>query len=264
MSASALNAEKFSNFKLAKITKYNHNCSIFTFSIPEGTKVELPTCATLVVKAADETKALNAEGQPKITPYTPINLNDTSKIDFLIKLYPQGITSSHIHGLSVGDELAIKGPNPKFPYKANEFKEVGLIAGGAGLTPIWQLLNAIDTNPEDKTIAHFIFGNIAEEDILLREELDRLAKTKPDQFKIHYILDNPPAGWTGHQGYITKDVLAGVLPSKNLGDQVKVFVCGPPGQMKAISGPKKSMTDQGPVEGALSELGYVASQVYKF
>lgn len=36
-----------------------------------------------------------------------------------------------------------------------------------------------------------------------------------------------------------------------------------PGQMKAISGPKKSPQDQGELDGALKQLGYNKDQVYK-
>lgn len=41
-----------------------------------------------------------------------------------MKKYPEGVMSSHIHELKVGQSLAIKGPIPKFSYVPNEF-EVG-------------------------------------------------------------------------------------------------------------------------------------------
>ncbi len=61
--------------------------------------------------------------------------------------------SSHIHSLKVGDELAFKGPIPKFAYKANQFESISLVAGGSGITPMYQLLQEIDSNPQDKTKA---------------------------------------------------------------------------------------------------------------
>jgi cytochrome-b5 reductase len=70
-----------------------------------------------------------------------------------------------------------------------------------------------------------------------------LAARKPDQFKVVFTLDQPPSGWKGPTGYVNADVVRdalkefGTTPDK--GDKVKVFVCGPPGQVKAISGPKK-------------------------
>jgi cytochrome-b5 reductase len=45
---------------------------------------------------------------------------------------------------------------------------------------------------------------------------------------------------------------------------VKIFVCGPPGLYKAVSGGKKSPTDQGELSGILQKLGYDKEQVYKF
>lgn len=70
-----------------------------------------------------------------------------------------------------------------------------------------------------------------------------LAARKPDQFKIVFTLDQPPADWSGPTGYVNADVVKqalkefGTTPDK--GDKIKIFVCGPPGQVKAISGPKK-------------------------
>ncbi|KAK5003316.1 NADH-cytochrome b5 reductase, partial [Elasticomyces elasticus] len=65
------------------------------------------------------------------------------------------------------------------------------------------------------------------------------------------------------KGFITKELLKTVLPGPK-DTNVKVFVCGPPGMYKAISGPKKSPSDQGDLDGLLKELGYEKEQVYKF
>lgn len=91
-----------------------------------------------------------------------------------------------------------------------------------------------------------------------------LAARKPDQFKIQFVLDQPPTNWTGEKGYISNKVLAQALPGAAYGDRLKIFVCGPPGQVNAISGPKASFKDQGELKGLLSDLGYKADQVYKF
>lgn len=47
-------------------------------------------------------------------------------------------------------------------------------------------------------------------------------------------------------------------------DNMKIFVCGPPGMYKAISGAKNSPFDQGELTGVLKEMGYSKDQVYKF
>jgi cytochrome-b5 reductase len=47
--------------------------------------------------------------------------------------------SKHLGELKVGDTLDFKGPLPKYPYKANTKKHVGMIAGGTGITPMLQV-----------------------------------------------------------------------------------------------------------------------------
>ncbi|GAA5859346.1 hypothetical protein JCM1840_004573 [Sporobolomyces johnsonii] len=266
---SALSPEEFRTFKLAEVHPYNHNTSRFVFDLPEGTSSGLTVASALVVKATKEGEAVGKNGKPVIRPYTPTTAPDVEgKLELLIKHYPDGVMTEHIFKLKPGDELAFKGPIPKFPYKANEFESIALIAGGSGITPMWQILQAVNANPEDKTKATLIFSNVTEEDILLRKEFEELAKSKPDQFSVVFVLDKPPKGWTGPTGYLNGEAVKAALkgfgtePEKK--EKVKVFVCGPPGQMKAISGPKKSMKEQGPVEGVLKELGYTEEQVYKF
>lgn len=44
--------------------------------------------------------------------------------------------SKHIHNLKVGDELEIKGPIAKYNWDEKPVKNVGMIAGGTGITPM--------------------------------------------------------------------------------------------------------------------------------
>jgi cytochrome-b5 reductase len=184
-------------------------------------------------------------------------------VDFVIKKYEGGPMSSHIHDMEVGQRLDIKGPIPKYQWTPNKHEHVVMIAGGTGITPMWQVANAIFKNPEDKTKVTLVFGNQKEEDILLKKDWERLENTYPQRFRAFYVLDKPPKDWTGGKGgYITKDLLKTVLPEPK-SENVKLFVCGPPGMVKAISGPKDKMK-QGELAGLLKELGYNSEQVYKF
>lgn len=184
-------------------------------------------------------------------------------MDLLIKKYPGGPMSTHIHNLSPGDTLEVKGPIPKYWWTTNKHREIALIAGGTGITPMWQLIHDIFADPYSKTKVTLVFGNLKEEDILMKKELQDLENMFPWKFRAFYTLDDPPQEWRGEKGFITKDLLKQVLPEPKEGD-IKIFVCGPPGLMKAISGGKKSPKDQGELSGILKELGYKEDQVYKF
>jgi len=172
--------------------------------------------------------------------------------------------STHLNDIEPGQSVEFKGPIPKYAWDANKHKHIALLAGGTGITPMYQLARAIFNNPDDKTKVTLVFGNVTEDDILLKRELDHLENTYPQRFRAFYVLDNPPKDATGFQkGYITKELLKKVLPEPKE-ENIKVFVCGPPAMYKAISGGKVSPSDQGELDGALKDLGYSKDQVFKF
>ncbi|KAJ6785854.1 hypothetical protein PWT90_10400 [Aphanocladium album] len=219
----------------------------------------LPIASAILTKYKGENDA-----KATLRPYTPINdENDPGYVELLVKQYPGGPMSTHIHSLQPGQTLDIKGPLPKYAWAENKHDHIGLIAGGTGITPMFQLARGIFQNANDKTKVTLVFGNIAKQDILLQKELAELENTYPQRFRAFYVLDSAPKDWQGTTGYITKDLLKTVLPEPK-SENIKIFVCGPPGLMKAISGPKVSPKDQGELTGALSELGYNKDQVYKF
>ncbi|PHH88566.1 hypothetical protein CDD83_7360 [Cordyceps sp. RAO-2017] len=252
----------FVSLKLAEVETVNHNTKRLRFELPEGDMVSgLHVASAILTKY----KGPNDE-KPTLRPYTPISdEGQQGYLDLLVKKYPDGPMSSHLHAMAPGQRLEFKGPLPKYAWAANRHEHIALIAGGTGITPMYQLLRAVLANPDDRTRVTLVFGNLTEDDMLLRRELAELENRHPRRFRAFYTLDRPPRGWQGGSGgHITKDLLKTVLPEPAAGDAAKIFVCGPPGLMKAISGAKVSPKDQGELDGALKELGYSKDQVYKF
>lgn len=97
-----------------------------------------------------------------------------------------------------------------------------------------------------------IFANQTEEDILLRDELEGYAKDYPDRFKLVYALDRPPKGWTGHTGFVTKELVKQHMPGPNTPSTV-IFVCGPNSMQALLAGPKAPDMSQGELTGILKE-----------
>lgn len=104
--------------------------------------------------------------------------------------------------------MKVKGPKGAMVYTPNMSKHIGMIAGGSGITPMLQIARAAarGRSKGDKTQIDLIFANVNEDDILLRKDLDKLAK-EDDHFRIHYVLNNPPAGWTGGSGFVTPEII---------------------------------------------------------
>ncbi|KAG6367994.1 hypothetical protein INS49_002194 [Diaporthe citri] len=250
----------FLSLKLDDVEIVNHNTKKFRFKLPEDDMVSgLEVASAILTKFKPE-----GDAKPVLRPYTPTSDEGTKGyIELIVKKYPDGPMSSHLHTLVPGQRLDFKGPLPKYPWSENKHEHIALVAGGTGVTPMYQLCRAIFNNPNDKTKVTLVFGNITEDDILLKKEFQELENTYPQRFRAFYLLDQPPKDWAGGKGFINKELLKTVLPGPKDGN-VKVFVCGPPGLYKAISGPKVSPKDQGELTGILAELGYTKDQVYKF
>ncbi|TVY18256.1 NADH-cytochrome b5 reductase 2 [Lachnellula arida] len=251
----------FISLKLDSVENVNHNTKKFRFELPEADQV-----SGLAVASAIITKYKGPEMEkPAIRPYTPVNdEEETGFIDLLVKKYPNGAMSEHLHNMKPGQRLDFKGPIPKYPWTPNKHSHIALISGGTGITPMYQLARAIFKNPDDKTKVTLVFANVTEEDILLKQEFQELENKYPQRFRAFYVLGQPPKEWSGGKGFINKELLKTVLPEPKT-ENIKIFVCGPPGMYKAISGPKKSPSDQGEIDGSvLQELGYTKDQVYKF
>jgi cytochrome-b5 reductase len=258
---SPLDPKDFIDLPLKRVEPYNHNTSKFVFDLGDGKASLLPVASCVLIKAED---FKDAKGKPMARPYTPISASDLEgELTFIIKKYDTGNVSKYIHSLQPGDKLAIKGPMPKWPWKTNEFDEVGLIGGGSGIAPLYQVLQHALADNTNKTKFKLIFANVTETDILLREEFDTMKKKYPNNFDVVYVLDKPPANWKGPSGYVSADLIQQHIAPPSLGEKVKVFICGPPPQVASLAG-KKDGPRQGELNGVLKELGYTTDQVYKF
>lgn len=145
-----------------------------------------------------------------VRSYTPISGDhQPGYFDLLIKSYPQGNISKMMASLTVGQPIRVRGPKGAFVYTPNMVRHFGMVAGGTGITPMLQIIRAIVRGRAagDKTEVDLIFANVTPQDILLQEDLDAL--TQEDKgIRVHYVLDNPPEGWTGGVGYVTADMIS--------------------------------------------------------
>ncbi|KAA0053927.1 NADH--cytochrome b5 reductase 1-like isoform X1 [Cucumis melo var. makuwa] len=228
-SRACLDPEKFKEFKLVKRTKLSHNVAKFTFILPKTDSIlGLPIGQHLSCS-----RGKDSQGEEVIKSYTPTTLDsDVGYFELVIKMYPQGRMSHHFREMRMGDSLAVKGPKGRFKYQPGQVSAFGMLAGGSGITPMYQVSRAILENPEDKTKVHLIYANVTLEDILLKEELDLLAKRYPDRFKIYYVLNQPPEVWDGGVGFVSKEMIKAHCPAPAA--DIKILRCGPPPMNKAM------------------------------
>ena len=183
-------------------------------------------------------------------PYTPITDDRTrGTVAFVVKVYPEGRVSRALDAVPVGGRILAKGPRGRFKYERGIATHIGLIAGGTGITPCYQVAAATLSDPADTTAFSLVFANVAEEDILIKKEIDGLVLAHPTRFSVHYVLNSPPLGWTGSVGFVTPDILKKHMPAPGPG--VLVARCGPPPMNKAVA-------------AALEGLGYEKNMTFEF
>ncbi|XP_018112915.1 NADH-cytochrome b5 reductase 2-like [Xenopus laevis] len=224
----------------------SHDTKKFRFGLPSAEHVlGLPVGQHVYLSA-------KINGSLVVRAYTPVSSDDVKgHVDLIVKVYYKNVNpkfpdggkmSQHLDSLKIGETIDFRGPNGLLVYKGKgKFavrpdkksepkikvtKHVGMLAGGTGITPMLQLIRQITQDPNDNTKCHLIFANQTEDDILLRYELETVAKSHPEQFKLWYTLDQPPQGWKYGSGFVTADMIKEHLPPPS--EDVLVLMCGPP------------------------------------
>ena len=174
-------------------------------------------------------------GKALVRPYTPTSPTTTrGTFDLIVKSYPEGKISKWLSSVPIGGAVPFKGPFSKFEYVPNTWDAVGLIAGGTGITPMYQLIESILANPRDKTEIRLLYASRTPADIILKTQLDALTVTHPN-FKVIYLVDKPSDDWHGVVGYITPEMVTSFFPPPQTeAGRFKIMVCGPPGMMKTV------------------------------
>ncbi|KAL1650041.1 hypothetical protein SLS58_001419 [Diplodia intermedia] len=210
---------------------------IFTFKLEhEGQQLGLPTGQHLMMRLRDPVTR-----EAIIRSYTPIS--ETSQrgfVDVLVKVYfdtkerKGGKMTVALDSLPLGHFVDFKGPIGKFEYLGRgrcnvsgterSVKRFIMIAGGSGITPIYQVVRAVMRDEGDPTVCTVLDGNRLVEDILCKAELDGFALSNEEKCKLLYTLTQAPDDWTGLRGRIAAPLLKEYAP---LGEDSLVLLCGP-------------------------------------
>merc|ERR1712228_501533 len=123
-----------------------------------------------------------------------------------------------------------------------------------------QALHAILGDSTEKTNVTLLYGSLTSKDILAQEMLDDWSE-KYDNFTLKHVLSNEEENskFQGARGFINKILIQETIPGPDKGDEVMIFVCGPPPMYNALCGPR----DESEISGLLADMGYSKDQVYK-
>eukprot|EP00560_Eucampia_antarctica_P009578 CAMPEP_0197828132 /NCGR_PEP_ID=MMETSP1437-20131217/4770_1 /TAXON_ID=49252 ORGANISM="Eucampia antarctica, Strain CCMP1452" /NCGR_SAMPLE_ID=MMETSP1437 /ASSEMBLY_ACC=CAM_ASM_001096 /LENGTH=291 /DNA_ID=CAMNT_0043429249 /DNA_START=188 /DNA_END=1063 /DNA_ORIENTATION=+ len=174
----------------------------------------------------------------------------------------------------------------------NRWKHVGLIAGGTGIAPLFQIAKILlEANTEGgvETTVHLLDINRQKDDILMRDEIDTLVRENPGRFFVTHSLTQPDhysesknieqnTGTHNNEfklGRGSSEMALDALPPPGNGDgSTMVLICGKDGFVESWGGAvgrapnlpdgTKGNKIQGPLLGWLAQAGYRASEVFKY
>ncbi len=184
-------------------------------------KVDKPKGYSFTPGHATEVSINKPDWKDKKRPFTFTSLNEDDFLEFTIKIYPDhdGVTEE-LDKLKPGDELIIGDSWGAIEYKGPGY----IIAGGAGITPYIAMLRDLHDKKKDSGL-YLIFSNKTDEDIILKDELDKLLNKKTT-----YVVTDQED--TKHKNaYINEEFLKNEIDDV----QKRFYVCGPPKMVEEIN-----------------------------
>lgn len=148
------------------------------------------------------------------------------RIEITVERIPDGEVSPFLHDIVMrGDRLELRGPiGGYFVWEAALGGPLLLIAGGSGVVPLMAMLRH-RARAGSAVHASLLFSSRSFEEIIYREELDRLAADGSGLQVIHTLTRSHPDGWTGYTRRIDEAMLREAL--EPLGPETRAYLCGP-------------------------------------
>ncbi|TME05577.1 MAG: oxidoreductase [Chloroflexi bacterium] len=151
---------------------------------------------------------------------------DGQQIALTVEQLDDGEVSPYLtNGLRVGDKLELRGPiGGYFVWEERLGGPLLLIAGGSGIVPLMAMIRhrgAVGSTIQTRLLV----SSRTYEDIIYRDELERLAGANMALEVIQTLTRTQPPGWTGYSRRIDAELLREV--AWPVEQHPLAFICGP-------------------------------------
>jgi ferredoxin-NADP reductase len=150
------------------------------------------------------------------------------RVEITVERIPDGEVSPFLHDVVVpGDRLEVRGPiGGYFVWEAAIGGPLLLVAGGSGVVPLMAMIrHRARADGAQVGGARLLFSSRSAEEIIYRDELDKLAADDRGLEVLHTLTRSQPPGWEGYARRIDERMLSEVIAP--LGDRTRAYVCGP-------------------------------------
>jgi ferredoxin-NADP reductase len=160
---------------------------------------------------------------------------EDSRLAITVERLEDGEVSPYLVGeVKVGDKIELRGPiGGYFVWKAGDMRPLLMIGGGSGIVPLMAMIRhrwASRTKPP----ARLLYSSRTLEDVIYKDELDRLG-AQGDGLAVAYALTRAqPRGWKGYARRIDREMVSEVAWPRE--PAPLVFICGPTSFVEAAAG----------------------------
>jgi ferredoxin-NADP reductase len=160
--------------------------------------------------------------------------DDPGVIELAIEIIEDGEVSSYFHEVvETGDQIELRGPiGGHFTWFPMITRPILLIAGGSGIAPIMSMLRH-HRSSNSTAPAVLMFSVRTAEDILFREELEKMANDDDSFDLVITLTREAPSNWNGETQRIDPSMIDSAL--KTLGAPPdRAYICGGTGFVEAV------------------------------
>jgi ferredoxin-NADP reductase len=155
-----------------------------------------------------------------------------TRVELTVERLDDGEVSPYLtEEVRPGDLIELRGPvGGYFVWDPSPGGAALLVGGGSGVVPLMAMARQRAAHG-DSVPTRLLYSARSEEDLIYRDELDRLA-ARGDGLDVLYTLTRrQPTGWSGYARRIDRELLAEVAPK----DLALAFVCGPTPFVEAVA-----------------------------
>uniref|UniRef100_A0A0N5CB39 Cytochrome-b5 reductase n=1 Tax=Strongyloides papillosus TaxID=174720 RepID=A0A0N5CB39_STREA len=205
--------------KIIKKEKITHDMFHFSIALPKDSYIGIPVGHHVALRLLVRNNKISR-------PYTPISINE-NVIDFLIKIYSDGLLTPCIENLEKEDFIEISDGIGKLDFVRGDKnnKKCLCIAAGSGLTP---MIRIIEDRIKKGTFTRLLLFNKKIEDIIP----DKYFPLEDKNFAITNILSNEIEIGVDKNNKMMSGAMVGRINEKffeNIVDikEYQILICGP-------------------------------------
>ena len=167
--------------------------------------------------------------------YSIASAPDGERVELAVERLDDGEVSPYLtQELRRGDELELRGPvGGYFVWEPGRGGPLLLVAGGSGVVPLMAMLRHRAAT-DSQVPTRLLYSSRTLDDVIFREELERLAAAGDGLTVTHALTRAQPPGWTGYARRIDAVMLEEV--GWRPGERPLAYVCGPTRLVEAVAG----------------------------